>query len=79
MSRFTIYLPLRLNDGTDVDPMVVDMIILYVERKYEGCTYDRSYLVPSAYPGFEGRWKSSEGIEYTDPICKVYVDAPPRS
>ncbi len=68
MRKYEIYLPLKYNDGRDIEPEKYRQVKVELSAYFGGIT-----MSPMAAP-FEGTW-IQHGIEYRDVIIKVEIVA----
>ncbi len=66
MRKYEIYLPLKYNDGTDIEAEIFRQVKVELSALFGGLT-----VSPMAAP-FEGTW-IHQGIEYHDMVIKIEV------
>lgn len=66
MRKYEIYLPLKYNDGKDIEPEKIKQIKQELVAKFGAIT------VSSLSSPYQGTWKYS-GVEYIDDIIKVEI------
>ncbi len=66
MSRYELYLPLKYNDGTDIEPEKIKAIREELLGIFGGITAS-SMTAP-----YQGSWKYG-GVEYVDDIIKLEI------
>ena len=68
MREYTIYLPLKYNDGTDIEAEKLRAIKADLVEAFGAIT------VSSLSAPYQGRWKYG-GVEYIDDIIKIEIVA----
>lgn len=66
MRKYEIYLPLKYNDGKDIEPEKIKQIKQELVAKFGAIT------VSSLSSPYQGTWKYG-GVEYIDDIIKVEI------
>jgi len=66
MRKYEIYLPLKYNDGKDIEPEKIKQIKQELVAKFGAIT------VSSLWSPYQGTWKYG-GVEYIDDIIKVEI------
>lgn len=66
MRKYEIYLPIKYNDGTDIEPEKFRQVKVELSALFGGLT-----VSPMAAP-FEGTW-IHEGVEYRDMVIKLEI------
>ena len=66
MRKYEIYLPLKYNDGRDIEPEKIKQIKEELVAKFGGIT------VSSRSSPYQGTWKYA-GVKYIDDIIKVEI------
>ncbi len=66
MKKYEIYLPLKYNDGTDIEPEKFYQVRITLSALFGGLT-SSSMAAP-----FEGTW-IHQGIEYKDMVIKLEI------
>ena len=66
MRKYEIYLPLKYNDGKDIEPEKIKQIKQELVAKFGAIT------VSSRSSPYQGTWKYG-GVEYIDDIIKIEI------
>jgi hypothetical protein len=66
MRKYEIYLPIKYNDGTDIEPEKFRQVKIELSALFGGLT-----VSPMAAP-FEGTW-IHQGVEYRDIVIKFEI------